>query len=746
MTLRWLSKPRRGLRLLGLALACPSAVGLAATGRAATTTANPTPRAHLFRPNANALRFETNRGQFDNQVRYAARGKGYGLALSATGATLALQREGGAEPPVRVSMRVAGAAAVDPIGIDRLPGVTNYASGVADGQRLDGVASYAAAKYSDILPGVDLLYYATGARELEYDFLLAAGVDPQRLELQFDGVETLVVGADGDALLELAGGGVLLQHRPIAYQLDAQGARHFVRAAFRQLDGQRLGFQLAGFDPTIALVIDPVLTYATYLGGSKFDEFAAIASDNAGNTIAIGYTTGNLFPTQSPAQPAYGGGNSDAVVVKLNAAGTDFVYATYLGGSDTDRGYGVAVDPVGNAYITGITYSNNFPTQGALQPGFGGGSSDGFVTKLNGSGGLVYSTYLGGSGDDWAQAIAVNATGEVYVAGTTFSGNFPRLSAFQNTLAGANDGFVSKLSAAGGSLVYSTYLGGGGAGGEYAQGITLDAAGGAIVVGQTGSNNFPTQAPAQPCQAATASDAFATRFSPTGSALVYSTCLGGTSTDVAMGVAQVAGAAIVVGYTASSDFPHLGGAQTSLGGDYDGFLTRVHATGGSFDYSTFIGGAGSDQANAVTLDGNGFVYVAGQTASSAFPKQAPLPGQEALNGVSDAFLAGYSGSERAFATYLGGSGADSAVGIACAPGNVLHVLGNTFSTNFPTVSGMFPTPLGSQDGFVAKVTGLGLSPAPAGSALHWLCLAGLLFGSGLLVLSTRARAAEQNLP
>ncbi len=740
MNRRWPLKPRSGLTLLGIVLACPSAVGLVVSGHATTAVAKVPHVASTLRANAGGLRFEANRGQFDAAVRYAARGRGYGLSLSQAGATLALQGEGSDKPAV-VSMHVAGAALVEPVGIGQLPGVSNYAKGADRQHWVGGVASFSAAKYAGVLPGVDLVYYASGAHELEYDFLLAAGVDPSTLEVELDGVQSLSIDTDGSASLELRSGGELRQPRPVAYQLDAAGGKRFVPAAFRKLGSARLGFHVTGFDRTRPLVIDPVLTYSTYLGGSKFDEFAAVAADSSGNTIAVGYTTGNLFPTKSAAQPAYGGGNSDVVVVKLNAAGTDFVYSTYLGGTDTDRGYGVAVDAIGNAYVTGITYSTNFPTQGAVQPAFGGGSQDAFITKLNAIGGLVYSTYLGGSGDDSGQGIAVNTANEAYVVGTTFSNNFPRLGAYQNTLAGPNDAFVSKLSAAGGSLVYSTYLGGSGSGGEYGQAITLDASGGAIVVGQTGSNNFPTLNPAQATIGGTLSDAFVTRFSPSGSSLVYSTYLGGTSVDVALGVTQLGGAAIVVGQTASANFPHAGGSQGTLGGDYDAFLTRVHSTGGSFDYSTFLGGASAEQANAVAIDGTGFVYVVGQTASSNFPTQQPLPGQFTLSGTSDAFVAGFSGGEKVFASYLGGNASDSGVGIALSPGSLLHVLGNTFSTNFPTVAPMFPTALGPQDGFVARITGLTTAPAPATSAMSWICLAGLLMGCGVVMLSFRPRPA-----
>ncbi len=178
-------------------------------------------------------------------------------------------------------------------------------------------------------------------------------------------------------------------------------------------------------------MIDPTLSYATYLGGSKFDEFDAVAADSSGNTYAVGYTTGTLFPTKNPAQPAFSGGFSDAVVVKLNAAGNDYVYATYLGGSDTDQAFGIAVDAAGSAYVTGVTYSTNFPTMGALQTSFGGVSQDAFVTKLNGTGSFVYSTYLGGSGDDLGQAIALDTVGQAFVTGSTFSANFPKAAAFQ---------------------------------------------------------------------------------------------------------------------------------------------------------------------------------------------------------------------------------------------------------------------------------------------------------------------------
>lgn len=244
--------------------------------------------------------------------------------------------------------------------------------------------------------------------------------------------------------MKLTDGIVLRQRKPLAYQTDAAGARTFVQADFRQGPDGRLGFAVSGHDPTRPLVIDPVLSYSTYLGGSIFDEFFAVAADAAGNTYAVGYTTGTLFPTRSPAQGVYGGGASDAIICKLNATGTDFVYSTYLGGSGADQAWGLALDSSGNAYVTGVTYSANFPTSaGALQLAHGGGLQDAFVTKFSGSGVLLYSTYLGGAQDDLGYGIAVRSTGDAYVVGTTFSANFPNLGGFQLALSGTSDAFVS---------------------------------------------------------------------------------------------------------------------------------------------------------------------------------------------------------------------------------------------------------------------------------------------------------------
>jgi hypothetical protein len=729
-------------RVIGMGLVAAACVGLWGEHRAEATRSPAAATAALpaRAGNVGALRFDANQGQFDDQIRFLARGRGYGLFLTRDGATLSLKADRG-EPAV-VSVGLVGGRSVEPVGDGELAGRSNYFVGKDPNRWRSGVPSFGSVRYPDVLPGVDMVFYAGRARELEYDLIVRPGVDAGLLEVELGGVVSVTLADDGAALLRLPDGSLLRKGRPQAYQVDERGGRTPVAAEFKRISEHRLGFSVANYDRAHTLIIDPVLSYASYLGGSRFDEFFSVAADSAGNTLAVGYTTGTLFPTKSPAQPSYGGGAADAIICKLNAAGNALVFATYLGGNDADRAYGVAVDAAGSAYVTGLTYSTNFPTTSApLQGAHGGGLQDAFVAKLSAAGSLVYSTYLGGSGDDFAQGIAVRSTGEAYVVGTTFSANFPHAGGVQGALGGTNDAFVARLAGDGNALVYSTYLGGSGS--EYGQGVAVDSAGSAYVVGQTGSSNFPTASAAQNTFGGAVSDGFVTRLSAPGSAIVYSTYLGGVSGDVATGVAQLAGSAIVVGYTSSFNFPTANATQASLGGGSDAFLSRVNASGTSFDFSTYLGGSGNDSANGVALDAAGFLYVTGQTASSNFPVDNAISGQGSPSGAGDAFLAGYdTGGRKLYSSYLGGSAADTGVAVAAAAG-ALHVLGNTLSTNFPTQGALFAAAPGPQDGFVARLPTLTVVPAPWGSALSLALYAMLLLGGGMFALSVAAQQRDE---
>ncbi|OLE17086.1 MAG: hypothetical protein AUI36_36895 [Cyanobacteria bacterium 13_1_40CM_2_61_4] len=457
--------------------------------------------------------------------------------------------------------------------------------------------------------------------------------------------------------------------------------------------------------------------------------------DAHGNAYVTGHTSSTNFPTTLGAfQIAFAGG-SDAFVTKLNPDGSALVYSTYLGGSnggnstggaDTNEGAGIAVDADGNAYVTGFTGANDFPTTpGAFQSAFAGGW-DAFVTKLNPTGSaLVYSTYLGGSFLDGGSGIAVDSNGNTYVTGETQSSNFPTtMGAFQPALAGCCDAFVTKLNPTGSALVYSTYLGG--RFGETSRGIVTDADGNVFVTGNTESPDFPTTMGAFQSIYGGNNDAFVTKLNPIGSGLVYSTYLGGTGGERGGGIAVDAnGNAYVTGSTWSLDFPTTPGAfqPNFRGGDFDAFVAKFNPDGSLLVYSTYLGGSNGDYGNGIAVNAAGNAYVTGDTGPNIETRNCSpctndfptTPGTFQPNyggGINDAYVVKLdpTGSALAYSTYLGGSSGDSGKGIAVDTGGNAFVTGMTgcftqcATNNFPTTAGAFqPAYAGSSDAFVAKI-------------------------------------------
>jgi uncharacterized protein (TIGR03437 family) len=388
------------------------------------------------------------------------------------------------------------------------------------------------------------------------------------------------------------------------------------------------------------------------------------------------------------------------------------VYSTYLGGITHDYGYGIAVDAAGSAYIAGYTWSTNFPTQSPYQATLQG-SYNAFVTKLTPAGdALAYSTYLGGNKLDQANGIAVDAAGSAYVAGIAESTDFPTESPFQATLQGTSNAFVTKLTPAGDALAYSTYLGGSGS--DYGYGIAVDAAGSAYVTGTAGSTDFPTQSPYLGTRCSgVCGNAFVTKLTPAGNALAYSTYLGGSSWDYGYGIAvDAAGSAYVTGMTESHDFPTQSPFQATLQGGENAFVTKLTPVGNAPAYSTFLGGNNLNQAYGIAVDAAGSAYVTGRTVSTNFPTQSPY--LATAQGNYDAFVTKLTpaGNALAYSTYLGGSGADYGCGIAVDAAGSAYVTGYTNSTNFPTQSPYQATFQGVYDVFVTKLT-------PAGDALAY---------------------------
>jgi len=658
------------------------------------------------------LSFEENRGQTDAQVKFLARGLGYTLFLTATEAVLALRHPDAARTQSHQT-RAAGRAlrmqflhattSAHIAGYAALPGKSHYLLGNDPQQWRTDISTYAQVEYRDIYPGVTLVYYGN-QRCLEYDLMVAPGADPGAIALRFDGALGLRIDAQGNLFVDLGDGELRLQ-KPRVYQ-EWQGVRQLLEGRYLVRDNQEVGFQVAAYDRSRVLVIDPPLDYSTYLGGTSADEGIAIAVDSGGNAYVTGVTIPPKFPTTPEAfQPAVANG-PDAYVTKLNATGSA-VYSTHLGGTGVDEGFGIAVDSTGNAYVTGQTSSPNFPTTpGAFQPAFAGGGFDTFVTKLNAAGSaLVYSTYLGGTSFDFGFRIAVDSAGNAYATGYTDSRNFPTTpGAFQRAVGGALDAFVTKLNATGSALVYSTYLGGTGA--EYDLGIAVDSGGNAYVTGHTDSRNFPTTPDAFQPALAGADDAFVTKLNATGSALVYSTYLGGTSADQGFRIAvDSAGNAYVTGFTDSPDFPTTPGAfQSALANGPDAFVTKLNATGSALVYSTYLGGTSADQGFGIAVDSAGNAYVTGVTGSPNFPT-TPGAFQSAVANGPDAFVTKLNATGAlVYSTYLGGTGADQGFGIAVDSAGNAYVTGQTSSPNFPTTPGVFqPALAGSGDAFVTKL-------------------------------------------
>jgi hypothetical protein len=614
-----------------------------------------------------------------------------------------------------------GARAPRGSGENRLPGRVNYFVGTDRGRWRTGIPTYARVTYEDVYPGVDVAYYGDEGR-LEYDFIVRPGADPALIGLRFSGADHLQVDDRGDLVLRTAAGEVRFE-KPRLYQ-DLEDGRHEVAGAYERKGRKQVGFRVGDYDATRPLVIDPVLVYATYLGGGGEDAPIAIAVDGTGAAYVVGFTRSADFPATSGAFDAtrsacYG----DVFVTKMDPAGTAVVYSTYLGGTRgsgeacTSLGFGIDVDDSGAAYVTGATLATDFPTTPGAYDVSINGPANAFVTKIDPTGSaLAYSTFLGGGFLDIGNAIAVDATGAAYVVGEAQSSNFPTTpGAFSRVWDGPPSGFVTKIAPGGAALAYSTFLGGFV---TSPQAIAVDAAGAAYVAGMTTTSEFPVTPGAFDTTHNGGDGGFVTKLDPAGAALVYSTHLGRITCVFlvrCLGLAaDGSGSAYVVGATASPAFPTTPGAfdTTFSGGPLDAFVTRLNPSGAALIYSTFLGGSSPDGATAIALDASGAAHVAGWTVSTDFPVTATAIDPTFNGGTyrGDAFAATLdpAGTTLAHATYLGGTDEDAATTLALDASGFAYVAGLTRSTDFPVTPAAFDTTYGSEpdpigDGFVVRL-------------------------------------------
>ncbi|HXJ94422.1 MAG TPA: choice-of-anchor D domain-containing protein [Terriglobia bacterium] len=801
-------RPAVVCRLLPLMLAV---ISLAAensnpANRAETPSAarpNVSARARLSAAYADLpLSFEPNVGQIRGdgaaQVHFLSRGSGYTLYLTGRDAELALRSrvnrsssEVGSRSPWAsanersvssvLRMRLVGANSGDIVAINELPGKSNYLVGNDPQNWRTSVGNYGQVVERDVYPGIDLRYHGNQT-QLEYDFDVAPGADASAIRLAFEGVSRLRIDSGGDLLVKVDGG-ELRFHKPIAYQ-QAQGVKHIVASRFVLRHKHQIAFRLAKYDTRQPLVIDPILAYSTYLGGSSIDGANGIAVAPDGTAFIAGGTFSTDFPTAHALQPNAGGPADfpqDAFVSKISADGSTLLYSTYLGGKNTDVANAIAVDDSGEAYVTGTTNSPDFPVTPAAWTTICGGDGvcgaslnlngflvfNAFVTKLNAAGSaLVYSGFLGTYQNDVGSAIALDGNGNAYVTGETGPqaevtvalippaeppGPFPTTAgAFQSTFGGATDAFVTKIDATGSELLYSSFLGGSGE--DVGYGIAADASANAYVTGLTYSTDLPiTAGTALQSSYAGAGDAFLTKVDTNGTAansLVYSTYLGGSGLDQGNGIAvDSSGNAYLAGGTSSaakalSFKPPLGAYQADCVVDpvgvceSDAFMARLNPalTGAaSLTYFTYLGGSLADSASGVAVDTSGDVYVTGSTVSTNFPtgpSGVPVFQPEFGGGNADAFVtelnpAGAGSSDLVYSTYLGGTNTDSGTGIALNP--------SVFASSCP-VSGKIPV----CDAYVAGQTcsldfplANPLQAAPAGNCDAFVSEISVLVGIAL---------------
>lgn len=647
------------------------------------------------------LYFEVNRGQTDREVKFLSRGRDHSVFLTPTETVLILHgTTPGRTQPAVLRMSLTGAAA-NPVaeGLEPQPGKVHYLIGRDAQKWRRDIPTYARVRFKAVYPGVDLVYYGREGR-LEYDFVVAPGADPGQIRLTFTGADRLTVD-DGGNLVASVGGGEVVNLQPRIYQ-EVDGRRQPITGRYRLLGPRTAGFALTAFDSSRPLVIDPQLLYASYLGGSG-DDAANVTVDADGYIYVVGTTASSDFPTFAPYQPSLSGAK-DAFVAKFDPTGASLVYATYLGGSGTDEGYNGRVDSTGAIAFTGLTNSADFPTVNPYQASLGGGD-DVYVAKLAADGSsLLYATYLGGTLTDRPYGgMAMNASGIVAVTGYTASASFPLKNPYQSSGGGC---FVTKIDPSqtgASSVIFSTRLGGSST--ESVFGTDIDASGNIYVTGRTDSTDFPVLNAYQNFNGGSA-DAFLCKYNSAGS-LSLATYLGGTGFDWGRElVVDASGNIWITGQTASSNFPITAGAyQTTLNGTYDGLLMKFDNSGILLLYSTFIGGAGTDRFEAMTINGAGNIFIGGYSDSSDYPLLDAI--QSGMAGVRDAVVSEFDSSGGlVFSTYLGGSAADECWSLAAGPNDWIYAAGWTLSGDFPTVDPYQATFGGggsTGDGFVFKI-------------------------------------------
>lgn len=636
--------------------------------------------------------------------RFVARMPGYGLQVNPDGASIVLKKG-------TVHIRLAGAHEGRMNGRERQAGVSNYFAGKDPANWRQAVPHFGRVRLEGVYPGIDLDFYGTG-RQLEYDFLLAPRANASAIGFIAEGASAVRLDGKGDLELQAAGETLHLK-APFAYQLIG-GKRTPVASRFELQAGNRIGFALGKYNRELPLVIDPVISFATFIGGNATDVVTAIAVDSSNNICMAGYTTSPNFPVAAaPYRTKFQGGNEEVFIAKLNSLGNQLIFSTFLGGESTERPVGIQVDSLGAITVAGNTNSDNFPLVGAGVASTGIGV---FVSRLSGDGSQLTNSILFANTEQQALATAtamtMDATGSVYVTGFSANPQFPLTeNVYQRNLNGETDAFLVKFNPTLSAPVYATLLGG--TRSDQAYGIALESRGRVLLTGQTNSTNFPTSVGAYTPPARGATDTFVARFNEDGTVLETSAILGGSSDDYGRAITVgPAGHIYVAGYTVSSNMVTTAGTFQPLKSTFApnaAFITKMPANMESLTYSTYVGATSTyfnvEGIAGIRTDVNDNVILVGSGFGNGLPTtpgaiQSPGPG------LSDGFLIrlNSTGEFLTYGTYLGGSNNDQILAMTLDPAGNVYLGGSTSSVNFPVSAGASQTVFGTDvDGFIAKI-------------------------------------------
>jgi len=645
------------------------------------------------------LYFAPNRGQADAEALFYVQTPLYTLWITRQGLMFDSGREGGRE----ISRLVFAGASPDVRVYAEQPTDhrVSYFIGDDPSRWRGGIPTSRAIVYEGVYRGIDLKVYGR-EREIEYDWVVRPGGDPCSIRLVLEGAGAVGLDDKGDIVIRRSFGEI--RHRkPRAYQV-IDGRERFVDAAFEVQRNKEIGLRLGRYSPAFDLVIDPlVLVSSTYLGGSATDYIVGMAVDGAGAVYTTGWTYSRNFPRKNPPQAKIAG-SYDAFLTKLAPDGKSLVYSTYLGGAERDTGACVVVDGSGAAYVAGSSESTNFPVKNAIQEK-NRGSEDGFITKVSPDGrSLAYSTYWGGAKEDACWGIALDPAGNLLVVGDSWSTNLPLKRPLQPANAGHRDAFLSKLSADGRKLLFSTYWGGSQS--EYTTGsVCLDSSGAIYFQGVTFSDDFPVKAAFQSKFGGGYRDNFLAKISAACDRVIYATFLGGAKDEDSYALAvSPEGEAVVGGRSNSPNYPLKNPFQGALGGYMDAVITRFNADGRTLVFSTYLGGTGNDVINGIDLDAGGAVTVCGSTGSLNFPVKNAYQTVYG-KGYGDAFLTRLSapGTQLVFSSFLGGTSSDAAKQVVLGTDGTIYLAGVTSSKDFPLKGAFQKTNAGGDDVFIAKL-------------------------------------------